>query len=156
MSRKEKIFICDAGNPDLISVLRIERMSFPTPWSEAIYRAELARERSVFLVAKKKRDVIGYGCAWVVYDEGHILKIAVDPAFRNKGIGRALMEVLTENLQKRGVQDLWLEVRDQNEVARSFYRSLGFEEVGVRSRYYSDTGEDAVLMLKLINAPARV
>ena len=90
------VFIRKAGREDLAGVLCIERESFPTPWSEAMYVAEFARGSSVFLAAEEEGSVIGYALAWTVLDEGHILKLAVAPSKRRQGLGRELMAALKQ------------------------------------------------------------
>jgi ribosomal-protein-alanine N-acetyltransferase len=143
-----QIKIRRAREADLPEILRLEREGFPAPWTDEMYRTEFDRDTAVFLVAERAEKIAGHACAWAVRDEGHILKIAVDGGTRRKGLGRALMDALAGELMKRGVKMMWLEVRESNRTARLFYQRLGFDEIGVRKRYYSDTGEDAVLMMK--------
>jgi len=78
----------------------------------------------------------------VAEDEGELLNLAVDPAFRRRGIGRRLVEALTSG--HPGV--FWLEVRESNLGARKLYESLGFCEAGRRPGYYPDSGEGAIVM----------
>jgi len=146
-----EIKIRHAREADLPEILRLERDCFPAPWSSEMYRTEFDREVAVFLVAEHAEKIAGHACAWAMMDEGHILKIAVHGEVRRKGLGRAIMDVLAGEFMKRGVKVMWLEVRESNRTARLFYQRLGFDEVGVRKRYYSDTGEDAVLMMKGMN-----
>jgi [ribosomal protein S18]-alanine N-acetyltransferase len=77
--------------------------------------------------------------------QGDVQTIAVAPAARGMGLGRGLMHALITESRRRGVSELFLEVRADNPIARSLYRSLGFEEIGVRPRYYRH-GIDAVMM----------
>lgn len=150
-SERKQIRIRKAAWPDMPGVLAIERECFPTPWIEAMYGVELSREAAVFLAADDDDGLAGYLCAWAVEEEGHILKIAVRPEKARRGIGRALMDALAAEFMRRGVREMWLEVRAGNTAARSFYADLGFSEQGGRRRYYSDTGEDAVIMLKRLD-----
>ena len=99
-------------------------------------------------MAKTATKVVGYVGMWVILDEGHITNLAVDPAYRRKGIGRALLEHLITEGKKRGVRFLTLEVRSSNLVAQQLYRKLGFYEAGVRPGYYQDNQEDAIIMWK--------
>lgn len=90
----------------------------------------------------------GYSDYWLVYDEVHLLNIAVHPDFRRRGIGRLMVErVLEAGRQIHGRQVI-LEVRRSNQAARKMYDGLGFEMVGVRKGYYHDSGEDALVMVK--------
>ncbi|HHW12804.1 MAG TPA: ribosomal protein S18-alanine N-acetyltransferase [Firmicutes bacterium] len=134
---------------DLPEVLAIEEQCFPVPWSRSAFLYELLEnERAYYCVAKTATKVVGYVGMWVILDEGHITNLAVDPAYRRKGIGRALLEHLITEGKKRGVRFLTLEVRSSNLVAQQLYRKLGFYEAGVRPGYYQDNQEDAIIMWK--------
>jgi ribosomal-protein-alanine N-acetyltransferase len=74
--------------------------------------------------------------------EGELLNLAVDPAWRRRGVGRRLVAALAS--AHPGV--LWLEVRESNADARKLYKSLGFREAGCRPGYYPDSGEGAIVM----------
>ena len=137
-----------AAATDLAAIAAIEAESFPSPWGEDAYLPELTRPASVFLTAESAGAAAGYACAFAVLDEGHLLKLAVRPDRRRRGIGRALLSALAAALWELGARELWLEVRAGNRAARGFYRRLGFVEVGVRRHYYSDTGEDAVVLMR--------
>jgi ribosomal-protein-alanine N-acetyltransferase len=140
---------------DLEAVLRIERLSFHTPWSRQAFLHELERNRVAGLwVARGKRPgetdhtapVVGYLCLWVVADEIHVTNLAVDPAWRGEGIGRLLLGTLLAHHRAGGARRAFLEVRPDNVGARRLYSELGFQEVGRRRGYYVDTGEDALLL----------
>ena len=95
------------------------------------------------LVALCDGRVAGFAVARrLAESEAELLNLAVDPAFRRRGIGRRLLAEVTSNL--RGT--LWLEVRESNVTARKFYKSLGFLEAGYRPAYYPDSGEGAIVM----------
>lgn len=147
---EKTIMVRDAGPGDLPAIIGIERVSFPTPWPGSLYAHEIIRPGGMFLAAEEAGVLVGYVCAWAGADQGHILKIAVVPELRRHGVGRLLMDALTERFKSRGIGKMWLEARERNQAARSFYRSLGFSEVSVHQRYYSDTGEDAIVMAKTI------
>jgi ribosomal-protein-alanine N-acetyltransferase len=148
---QQKVTIRHAGQGDLPAIEKIERVSFSTPWTESMYAAELIRTVTVFLAAEEAGVVVGYVCAWAVVDKGHILKIAVAPDRSRQGIGGLLMAELTKKFLSRGVDKMWLEVRQNNSAALSFYQGLGFSEVALHKKYYSDTGEDAIVMARRIN-----
>lgn len=145
-----QIVIREADQGDLDAIMRLEEKSFPTFWSEAMYACELGRDLCVFLVAEEKGRPRGFALAWLVMDECHLLKLAVDPAQRRRGMGRALMEELLARARAGGANICWLEVRGNNVAGRRFYLDLGFREIGIRKGYYQDTGEDALLMVKAI------
>jgi len=138
---------------DLPEVLRIDRLSFPTPWPERTYRYEIAENPSAHLyVAEVIEDgrnrVIGYVGYWLIVDEMHISTLAVDPAYRRKGIAEGLLRAALERAADNGAELATLEVRVSNDAALELYRKHAFEVVGRRPRYYRDNGEDALLMTR--------
>ncbi|MCI0546686.1 MAG: ribosomal protein S18-alanine N-acetyltransferase [Candidatus Rokubacteria bacterium] len=132
---------------DLDAVLAIERVSFKTPWSAAAFRYELTRNRVArCIVSRADGQVTGYLCLWEIGPEIHITNLAVHPAWRRRGIGRALLVPTLEGARRRGVKLAVLEVRPSNTEALGLYESLGFRVIGRRKGYYFDTGEDALVM----------
>ena len=131
---------------DVDRVYAIEVASFHTPWSRDSFVAEMTTNACArYTVAEEDGQVIAYAGAWCAFEEGHITNIAVDPAYRGRGAGRAVCEALMQYCANLGVQYLTLEVRRSNKIAQSLYKSLGFVELGVRKRYYEDNQEDALL-----------
>ncbi len=99
--------------------------------------------------------LIGYGGLWVTLEEGHITVIAVDPPYRGRGIGELLLNSLIDASFAMGATALTLEVRASNTVAQQLYLKYGFLPAGKRKRYYTDNGEDAVIMwTEPMNTPA--
>jgi ribosomal-protein-alanine N-acetyltransferase len=134
---------------DIDQVCEIENLSFTTPWSRESFESEITKNNlAKYLVAKVDGRVAAYGGMWVVLDEGHITNIAVHPDYRGQKIGERLVQTLIGTAKENNVANITLEVRASNEVARNLYRKLGFEDSGLRKGYYSDTGEDAVIMWK--------
>jgi len=134
---------------DIPRVMEIERLSFITPWTEGMFRAQLAsgdRTINLVLVLVDGEELIGYAAAWIAYDEIHLLSIAVVPATRRCGFGAEILREVVERGRMRGAERVILEVREGNAAARAFYGKHGFVTIGVRRRYYSDTGEDAIVM----------
>jgi ribosomal-protein-alanine N-acetyltransferase len=135
---------------DIPQVAEIERQSFTLPWAESAFQNELQyKERSVYLVAvdEAERDlVLGYGGYWKIVDEAHITNVAVRKDYRGRRLGRKLMEEIIRSAISNGMLHITLEVRTSNSVALALYESLGFACVGARKGYYSDTGEDALIM----------
>ncbi|NOZ59146.1 MAG: ribosomal protein S18-alanine N-acetyltransferase [Euryarchaeota archaeon] len=134
---------------DLQRVYEIEAQSFRDPYHPLFLINLYELYGETFLVAEVDRRVVGYVIARKVNSKGHIIAIAVDPGFRCRGIGRALMLAVEEELKKMGVIELWLEVRASNTRAMRFYRRLGYSEKEVLKGYYND-GEDAVVFKKHI------
>lgn len=131
---------------DLEAIERIEETVFSTPWSLSAFREGLAVGASVSWTALAGGRVVGYLVSWVVEDELHIGNVAVAPAFQGKGVARALVERSLQDAAARGVTWVALEVRRSNECATRLYDSFGFRRIGVRRGYYSDNGEDAIVM----------
>jgi [ribosomal protein S18]-alanine N-acetyltransferase len=92
------------------------------------------------------RSIVGYAGLWLMTDEAHITTIAVDPEYQGNGIGELLLLGLIERSVQIGAHWLTLEVRVTNRVAQGLYEKYTFKEMGLRRRYYSDNGEDALVM----------
>ena len=133
---------------DLDQLAVLEQRCFSIPWSRAMLAEELANDRALYLVAAQNDQLLGYAGCWVVFDEGHITNIAVDPQARRRGIGRSLLAALLEGITGAGAMSATLEVRRGNQSAISLYQSFGFSVDGVRRGYYQDNREDALVMWK--------
>lgn len=132
---------------DMDEVLEIERLSFPSPWSKRLFLNELVNPNSHIILARDQTDtLLGFACFWIVADEAHILNIAVHPMFRRQGIAKNLLIYLLDLSTQKGAIYFALEVRHRNLAAIDFYEGFGFKQVGIRKGYYTDTGEDAILM----------
>lgn len=143
--------ISEMNEVDLRDVLTIERCSFPLPWSEGMFMAELSLDFSYNFVAKlnhggNEEVLVGYICFWVIEGEAHLLNIAVKPDYRRMGLGKHLMRFLIDFCRTENVERLTLDVRPSNSSAIKMYRKMGFREEGLRPRYYADNGEDALIM----------
>ncbi len=140
--------IREMREPDLEEVLEIEKVSFPSPWSRGLFERELTTPFARSFVARRKGTpaVAGYMCFWLVDTECHLLNLAVHPQHREQGIGRGLLRFGVDYCRREGVQLVTLEVRRSNYRAISLYRNFHFQPQGVRRRYYTDTGEDAIVM----------
>lgn len=88
---------------------------------------------------------------WIIVDEGHITNIAVDPAFRNQGAGKAILTALLDEAERRKLAAVTLEVRKSNHIALNLYKKFGFICAGIRKEYYHDTKEDAIIMWKYLS-----
>jgi [ribosomal protein S18]-alanine N-acetyltransferase len=135
---------------DIDEVTAIENASFPHPWSRNMFLQELQLEMSRSIVAKITRnsaaEIAGYMIYWLVSNEVHLQKIAAKPDFRRSGISSMLMKaMIRRSLESNGASCL-LEVRRSNEPAVKLYEKFGFSVQGIRPKYYSETGEDAVIM----------
>jgi ribosomal-protein-alanine N-acetyltransferase len=132
---------------DLPAIHAIELASFSAPWPPHAYRSELESNRLAhYLVARVGDTVVAYGGMWLMVDEAHITTFAVHPAWRRQRIGERLLLAFLDLAIDRGAHEATLEVRLSNLAARKLYEKYGFRPVGLRPRYYSDNGEDALIM----------
>lgn len=92
------------------------------------------------------RTIVGYAGIWIMTDEAHVTTIASHPDMRGRGVGELLLLALIRRGMDIGARWMTLEVRASNSVAQNLYRKYTFKEMGVRRRYYSDNGEDALVM----------
>jgi len=127
-------------------LLSIEKRSFTSPWDMNSFSREVELEISHFWVLTIDDVLAGYICFWIFANEIHLLNVAVHETCKRKGVGQRLLSKMVEVGNAEGAETAWLEVRPSNQAARSLYRKVGFREVGRRPRYYSDTGEDAIIM----------
>jgi [ribosomal protein S18]-alanine N-acetyltransferase len=129
---------------DLPSVLAIERRSFPTPWSLAMFVLELSKPSGICLAATFGDRLIGYLVCSRYADVWHLMNVAVAPEHRRSGVATTL---INELLARAGGEARYtLEVRTSNAAAIAMYERFGFRPAGTRPRYYHDNGEDALIM----------
>ncbi len=134
---------------DIDRVFEIESQSFKTPWSKESFYTEVKENTlATYLVLTLDEVVIGFGGMWLIMDEIHITNVAVAPEHRGQGYSKTLITDMIKYAKEKGFQHMTLEVRVSNSVAIALYEKFGFESVGVRPKYYVDTGEDALVMWK--------
>lgn len=133
-------------------VLEIERACYPAPWSDLAFNHEIKSEASVALVAMDGESVAGYLVGWIAAGQVHVANIAVAAGHRRRGVGTRMMLRLLEEAVQRGCTSSSLEVRESNRAARSMYSRLGYHAVALRKSYYSSPAEDAVVMVKDLEA----
>ncbi len=136
---------------DIPAVLTVDKLSFPSPATEQLFRNELidnnlAHYQVLVRAAKTDEEIIGFAGFWNIADEIHVSTIAVHPDERGRGRGEWLLLNLLLEACRMSPLLVTLEVRHGNTTAQALYRKYRFEEVGLRRRYYRDTGEDAILM----------
>jgi ribosomal-protein-alanine N-acetyltransferase len=152
---------------DLDAIDRIERDSFGCPWPLDAYAQELERRGGWLEVAEvADAGVVGFSCTWHVPHsmpsprrvalasasgvpaalEAHLLRIAVDPRFRNVGVGRDLLGAVLARAVAASAEHMTLEVASENEAAIALYRAAGFVEIGRRAGYYRAPPDDAIIM----------
>lgn len=132
---------------DLENILAIEKASFEYPWSPRFFLQELRVSCARSLLAVFEDKPVGYVIYWLLPGEIDVHNLAVHPAYRRQGIGRCLLQAVIEEAKGGGRGRITLEVRKSNEAAQRLYQSVGFVSQGIRKGYYSDNGEDAVIMV---------
>ncbi len=143
---------------DLDEVLALEQASFTQPWTRKMFLGELRGNMfAVNVVARAGEGGFGAGLAagtlvgyimfWVVFEELHVMNLAVRPEARRRGLGTELVRHALSVGAERGVRTALLEVRASNRAALAMYESLGFAGKGVRRGYYDQPREDAVIMM---------
>ena len=156
LSKKEKqnlqannLIIENFSEPHLNEVFSIENNSNPTPWKIDTFK-QVLEVRTMSFVIKDKNKIIAFCVASKVLDECHLQNISVIDGFRNQGLGTYVIQVLMGRAQIFGLKVIFLEVRESNKVAISFYKKLNFKEVGRREGYYKkDSGRESALLMSL-------
>ncbi|MFC0680774.1 ribosomal protein S18-alanine N-acetyltransferase [Lysobacter korlensis] len=134
---------------DLGAVIAIERAAYPEDaWSEDAMASQLENPNTRYLVAEEGGVIVGYAglLAPVGAETAEVHTVTVTETHRRRGIGRRMLAELLEAAAARGAAEVFLEVRIDNPAAQDLYRSLGFEAVGVRRKYYQPEGVDALVM----------
>ncbi|NUW30435.1 ribosomal protein S18-alanine N-acetyltransferase [Nonomuraea sp. SMC257] len=138
---------------DLPAIMAIERATFPyDAWSEGMMRGELAEQPRTrhYVVALVDEVIVGYAGMAAAADQADVQTIAVLQAHQGTGVGGAMLAELLREARRRCAREIFLEVRDDNPRARGVYEHFGFEEIGIRRRYYDD-GTDAIMMRKKLD-----
>ncbi|NPA42082.1 MAG: ribosomal protein S18-alanine N-acetyltransferase [Aquificae bacterium] len=139
---------------DIPEVYRINLRSFTTDaWSKESIEREFKLPYSLRFVLEDGEKVVGYAILWLIKEEAFIMTFAIDPEYRNRGLGKFFLKELINRLKDK-TKLLQLDVRKTNLPAIRLYRSLGFKVVRERRKFYSD-GESALVMeLELYNKEA--
>ena len=131
---------------DVPYIAQIEKDTFSTPWTREDLIRELRENQCArYIVLREDGIPVAYAGVWLVIDEGHIVNIAVRSDRRRLGYGEKVVRAMMQLAADTGIVYMTLEVRRSNLVAQHLYRKAGFVELGVRKRYYTDTGEDALI-----------
>ncbi|MHB9099008.1 MAG: ribosomal protein S18-alanine N-acetyltransferase [Syntrophales bacterium] len=147
---KGNLEIGEYEDGNIAEIIAIERDSYPTPWSETIFRSEMTSPISRIIVGRtahrEGRCVAGYAVYWRVADEIHLHNIAVRRDLRRRHVASRMLDEAIRRARLEGARWMTLEVRRSNLAAQIFYEKFGFSVRGVRPGYYSDTHEDALIM----------
>jgi len=144
----------EMNRSDMAGILTLERELFPEDaWTPEMFAAELTQpaSRRLYLVAEEGTALVGYaGMMFTGGSQADVVTLAVNPARWGEGTGTALLTALVDEAEKRGYEEVLLEVREDNPRARQLYLRHGFAEIGIRRGYYQPSGVDAVVMRKAL------
>ena len=131
---------------DLEEIKDVLLSDFDNFWSYEVLREELLSDSSLYIVAKKQNEIIGFAGIKIIIDEADIMNIVVKKSYRNNGIGSLLLENLILISNKNNLNFINLEVDCKNTIAINLYKKFGFEEISLRKNYYKNN--DAMIMKK--------
>ena len=148
---REQLAIEPMREADVPEIQEIERRIFSTPWPRNAYYRELSSRNSAYYVVLRREsgrgvETIGYGGMWRMYDEAHVTTIGVRRDLQHQGYGRIIFAGLVQAAYDMGAKWVTLEVRTSNQSAIRMYETFGFKVIGRRKGYYTDNGEDAIVM----------
>jgi ribosomal-protein-alanine N-acetyltransferase len=140
---------------DIFPISELEEKCFAgEKWTFAMFASSFAQagffgELCEDVNALGEKEIVAYGCVQCVGEECDLLNIAVAEDYRRAGLGKIMLSRLMSGAKRRGVEKMFLEVRASNVAAKGLYCQAGFEEIGLRKKYYPD-GENAVVMAKIL------
>lgn len=140
---QSSVIISRAEKKHIDAIHAIEMASFSVPWSRNSIETAVLDPDSIYMIAQKDDEIVGYMGMKKIIDEGHIMNIAINKESRGEGIGTKLIQAMEEI---SGIASMTLEVRVSNLPAIGLYKKMGFTEEGRRKNYYPDTKEDALIM----------
>jgi len=151
-TRRTSISFNRLTSVEIPSVLSIEERNSDYPWSQLQFTTSIENSNNLCYCLSLDGKTIGYLIAMLALDSADILNIGIDPYFKRQGYGTALLNHLIEELRKRDIGEILLEVRAGNKSAIQFYKKQGFEEISVRKNYYTKNSknqsqrEDGIIM----------
>ena len=156
VSIRQQLYLEPMHEADVPAVQVIEKDIFSTPWPRNAYYRELSSRNSAHYITLKREgeagvapltgDIVGYAGMWRMYDEAHVTTIGVRKDLQHLGYGRILFAALVQAAYDMGAKWVTLEVRTSNDNAMRMYENFGFKVIGRRKGYYTDNGEDAIVM----------
>ena len=152
ITRRTSISFNKLSSVEIPSVLSIEERNSYYPWSQGQFTSSIENNDNLCYCLSLNDKTIGYLIAMLAPDSADILNIGIDPDFKRQGHGRALLKHLIEELRKRHIGEILLEVRIGNKSAIQFYKKQGFKEISVRKNYYTKNSknqshiEDGIIM----------
>jgi ribosomal-protein-alanine N-acetyltransferase len=143
----EHLEIVPMTTADISDVSRIERASFKTVWpNDAFYNELRTNKLAHYFVGRLAGRVVAYGGIWAILEDAHVTTLAVEPEHRGRRFGEIILLHLIDEAIERNAAWMTLEVRESNTIAQRLYRKYGFTTVTMRTGYYSDDNESALIM----------
>ena len=141
--------IIQLGILHLNSCIDLDQKALKGLWTKSQWKKELTDPKRICIGALdlETKKLLGLCSSWMIIDEIHITSIAVDPLHQRRGIGKILLSDLIKRSNTLRTNQMYLEVKDSNEAAKAFYKSMGFKIEGTRSNFYND-GSDAIIFIK--------
>ena len=133
-------------------IVAIENTSFKQPWQRISFFSEIYSREALGKVVlhPSQNTIVAYALLRLNIDDLHLLRIAVNPSLRRKGIAAWLLNECFKTASNKGANIAYLEVRQSNQSAKKLYLKLGFQVIAQRPKYYMDTGENALIMMKVL------
>ena len=144
--------IIQLGEMHLNACVELDKKALKGLWTKTHWERELTDPKRICIgvMEIKRQKLLGLCSAWIILDELHITSLAIDPIHQRKGIGGFLISELIKRSNSLQINNLYLEVKDTNEPAKAFYKSMGFKTLAKRSCFYKD-GTDALIFIKQLN-----
>lgn len=142
----DNIIVEQLNDTNITAVEEISKLSFHTHWSLDSIKKELSNPHANYVVLKNSNNYIGFGGAWILFDEANVTNIAVHPKYRGMGYGNIILDALIDNCKKSKASSITLEVRKSNIIAQKLYEKHGFEVEAIRKDFYSNPKEDGLIM----------
>ena len=139
--------IIQLGRKHLNKCLDLDQKSLNGLWSKSQWERELNdhKRECLGIIELETKKLLGLCSSWIVIDELHITYIAVLPMHQRKGLGKLILSDLIKRSKSFQTNRIHLEVKNNNEPAKAFYKSMGFKTIGNRSNFYKD-GSDALIL----------
>ncbi|MGI9605278.1 MAG: ribosomal protein S18-alanine N-acetyltransferase [Acidimicrobiales bacterium] len=131
---------------DVDGIRAIDALVYPRAWSEHMTRQQVNRADRTHVVAIEGGSIVGHAGLLFQAGDGHVSTIAVHPNAQQRSVGRNLLLALMRCALAADLTAVTLEVRSHNEAALALYRSFGLAPAGIRRGYYTDTGDDALVL----------
>lgn len=131
---------------DCRELSELDKICFSVPWSEQSFLEETKNELATYFLAKENGKITGYIGFWIVSGEAQVTNLAVLPEYRRKKTASALVEKMLDIC--KDTEQIILEVRKSNLAARTLYENYGFQNAGIRKRFYHSPDEDGITMIR--------